>query len=144
MQGSKVHQHDPPRQQNAGRLAVQQRRAQEAHRRAPVHWSAGHVERESRHHLLLQNTEVVAKECARDAERPSGAQHKGVAGREERVRGGLGIDGEEERVRRLVLDSRFVQPVADEAEGEDSGSEGVAGSLGAATEEVRQDLVVVF
>jgi hypothetical protein len=47
-------------------------------------------------------------------------------------------------VRWLLAEGGLVEPVADEAEGEDGRGEGVAGCLGAAAEEVRQDLVVVL
>lgn len=139
-----IHNIHPPRQQQARGLAKPERRPQEAHRRPPVHRRAAHVEGEPRDHLVHQDAKVVAQERARDAERPRARDDEDVAGGEEQHGGELGERVQEQRVRGLLGDGGLVEEVADEAEREDGGREGVAGVLGVAAEELGEDLVVVF
>lgn len=135
---------DPDREQNAGGLCKQQGRAEEAHRRANIHGRTNDIEGKAGDHVIQQDPEVIAQEGSRDAELPRRRDDKGVTQGYERVGGGLGVGREEERVRRLFGDGGLVDVVADDAEGEDCGCEGVAGCHGAAAEELGEDFVVVF
>ena len=139
-----VYKDNPSRQQDTRRLSKQQRRTQEAHRATPVHRRTRHIEREPSDHLIHEDAEVVAQEGACDTEGPGGGDDEDVAARDEGVGGGLDGEGEEERVGTLLGDGGLEEVVAEDAEGEDGGGEGVAGGDGAPSEEVGEDLVVVL
>ena len=143
-QRDQVHDEHPARQEDAGGLSEEQGGAEEAHGRAPVHGRANYVEREARHHLVEQDSKVVTQERARDAQPQRRRDDKDVAACDECVGCELRVRREEERVRRLFRDGRFVQVVADQAEREDGRGEAVACRHGASAEELRQDLVVIF
>ncbi len=143
-QGDLVDDEDPGAQQDAGGLAVQQGGADEAGRRAIVHGGVGDVEGEAGDHVVHEDAKVVAEEGARDAERPRRRHHQDVAAGEQPVREPLDAVLVEGRVRRLLAQRALIQVVADEAQREDGGGQGVAGGLGAAAEELGKDLIVVF
>jgi hypothetical protein len=44
----------------------------------------------------------------------------------------------------LLVNGRVVEPVTDKTQPEDGSSERIAGGVGAATKQVRQELVMVF
>lgn len=122
------------RQQNPRRLAIQQRSPQKAHRRAIVHRRTGHIKREPRNNAIHEDTKVIPQEGPRDAQLPGGGDDEEVADGEQGV-GGVGdVFALEGRVGRLVTEGALVEEVAQEAEGEDGGGEGVAGCLAVAVE----------
>lgn len=143
-QRNAVYHRDPNSQQQTSRLSKEQRCAEEAHGRTPVHGRTAHIEGEPGDHVVHQDAKVVTEEGAGDTEGPGARQHQDIAARDQGVRRGLGIDGEQQRVRGLLRDGGLVEPVADDAQGEDGRGEGVAASQGVAAEELCQDFVVVF
>lgn len=136
-----VHQ---PRKQNTSRLAKQQRGAQEAHRRARVHGGSGNIKRESSDHFIHEEAKIVAQKGAPDAKAPCRGKDENVAAGDEGVGSCLRVCAQQERVRRLLGNGRLVEPVADDAEGEDGCGERVVGDRGVAAKQLCQDLVVVF
>jgi hypothetical protein len=94
--------------------------------------------------VVHEDAKVVAEEGASDAEGPGGGNDESVAAGEEGVGSGLDVNGLEGRMGGLLVDGTVEKGVADEAEAEDCSGQGVAGSLGAAAEEVCEDLVVVL
>ncbi len=139
-----VHGEDPDGQQETGRFAIDQRRAEEAHGGAIVHGGVHEVEREARDHMIHQDPEVIAQERAGDAELPRRRDHQDVARRDERIAGKGGDITEQGGVCRLMTEGTLVEEVADESQTEDGEGEGVACCLRATAEEACEDLVVVF
>jgi hypothetical protein len=88
-QRSKVHSRHPRGEHQPRRLPKQQRRAQEAHRGAPVHGRAGDVEGKPRDHVVHEDAKVVAEECPRNAEAVRRGEDQDVAQPDERVGGCL-------------------------------------------------------
>lgn len=115
-QGDLVDDPDPRGQQQARRLAVQDGRAQEAARRAPVHGRISDVEGEAGNHVVHQDPEVVAEESPRDAQSPGRADDEDIARSNESIGEILGLGGFEQRVGGLVAQGTLVQEVTDETE----------------------------
>lgn len=109
-----------------------------------VHRRAGHVERETRDHLIHQDTKVIAQICSRDSKRPHAAQHQRVAAQEQADGQALGERREQSGVRWLGAQGTLVYEVTGDAEGEDGDGEGVAAAVGVVSGEAREGLVVVF
>lgn len=137
-QGDGVDDEDPGGYEDTGRLAVDEGGAEEAHGRAIVHGGAGDVEGEAGHDAVHQDAEVVAQEGAGDAQAQSRGDHEDIAGGNKGITGVCKGVSVEEGMRRLVAESTLVKEVAEQAQGEDGQGEGVAGSLGASSEQLGQ------
>jgi hypothetical protein len=143
-QGKNVHGENLDSEEDTGRLAVKQGSSKKAHSRAPVHGCAGDVEGEASHHLIHQDAKVVTKKGTRDAKSPGGRDDEDVSASQQRVSGGLDINRLEERMRGLLGDGGLEDVVTDHAQTEDCGGKRVASGVGATSEEVRQELVVIL
>lgn len=102
---------------------------QKVQRAAGVHGRAGDVERESGHGRIHQDTEVVTQVGASDAQSPHTGEDEHIPDSEQAHGEIRLVDG---LVEWLGLESFFVQPVTEEAQGEDCEAKGIASSIRAA------------
>ena len=98
-QGDAVDEVDVDRDEQSCGSFVPQRDGCERHRASDVHRIAQQVERETVDARVHEDAEVVAQECARDAEGVGGGEHEDLADEEEGCgdEGGVGL-GENGRV----------------------------------------------
>ena len=115
-----------------------------AHRAAPVHGIGHNVERESSDHVVHEDAKVVSQVCSRDAERPHGAEHKHVSGKEERRSSGAHSRVLEERVGGLGLECLVVHMVTQDAQRKDGHGKQVAAQVATPSEHLGDRLVVVL
>lgn len=153
-------------QQDPCRLPVHDRGAKKGQRRSVVHWRIGDVERERCHPVIHENAKVIAQICAGNAQSPHATEHEKIAGGDQSipdvVRGGR----LQERVRWLSAERTFVsapsvngvdrnrarsmkrirdpQCISENAYREDRHSQCITAISRVSSEQLCQDLVVVF
>lgn len=123
LQGKPVEDKNLESQKQAGDFAVVQRSRQEAHRAAPVHGGAGHIERKAGDGGVHQDTKVVPEVRASDTESPHARDDKGISDSEKPVGNVRLVHG---LVIWLVLQGIEVQMVTEDSQGEDGDGEEIA------------------
>lgn len=79
LQGNEIHEEDLDRQQYTGCPTLVERSSKEGTCATPVHWCTSHIEWESLHFLIHQDSEVVTEICTCDAKRVHGGQYEDIA-----------------------------------------------------------------
>jgi hypothetical protein len=109
-------------QKQTGGFTVVQRSPQEAHRAAPVHGGARHIERKAGDRGVHQDAKVVAEVSSSDTKSPHARDYKGISDGEKPVGNVRLVHG---LVVWLVLQGSQVQMVTEDSQGEDGDGEEV-------------------
>lgn len=144
LQSNQIDRQHPRGKKYTRRSAVHQRRAEETHGRAVVHGRVADVEGESGDHFFHEDTAVVAKEGACNAQGVRRGQNQDVTECDQPIAKIRGNSGLEERMGWLVAQGALVEKITHETEGEDCGGEGVASCLRVTPKGLGQEASAVF
>jgi len=134
------------REENTGRLGVEESMAEEGESGAEVHGIAGDVEGESGDLLSLQDTEVVTEVGTIDTKTVVGRENKGLADGIKGNSNNLGnvLVSLRDRERRLDAQCVVVNNITGDAEGEDDNGKSVDGDVLVSTENLAEDASLVL